>query len=93
MEVGCLWCSLSLSVLMRKFSADFAEYMRGRYNNTCMSVMASQITGKQLFVQQFVQATNTETPKVLITGESISDQRIPLTKGQQCGKRFHGMTS
>ena len=47
-----------------------------------------------LFVQQLVQANNKEALVYQpLLGDSISDQWIPLTKDQYCGKLFHVMIS
>ena len=62
-----------------------------------MSIMASQITNNSAVCQQLVQTGNKEIIHVLssgpLWGESTKHWWIPHTKGQQCGRCFHFMTS
>ena len=64
-----------------------------------LRVMASQVRLTRRFVQQLVDVSLTRRKQlrffitVPLRGESTSDWWLPLTKGQQCGKLFHVMTS
>ena len=56
------------------------------YSDAIMSMMASQMTGYQLFTQPFVLAQMKENIKALrhwpLWGEFTGDRWIPHTKGQ-----------
>ena len=79
------------NIIPLPYNATLEEF--SHYSDVIMDATASQITSVSIVAQPFVQVQIKESIKACrhwpLWGQSTSDRRIPLTKGQWHGKCFH----